>query len=294
MNEWLAQMYGTNGARSEEQEKLASLELFAKLAAKHNIDLSQLSDDQVNELFAQTLPEEYAKYAQEAEKEDKEEEEEEKEEGEEEKKEKAEEYVEEKKAFQEKCAEADYMGRVMAHAFVQEREEIEKSAGRVSELAGRARGLFKKAPEFSRSGGRSVLTPTDKLQNLRVAAKGKYKELGGAPGIAKAIGKHPATIAAGGAAAGAGGAVAAQKMKEKKSSAQAFEELAANQAIKVASAAGYDSGEVFNRVNAVYILGLEDTEKVASVQNVDDALYLRGLEYLEAAGYPVNWSEIYG
>jgi hypothetical protein len=30
------------------------------------------------------------------------------------------------------------------------------------------------------------------------------------------------------------------------------------------------------------------------VQDFDDAVHVRGLEYLEAAGYPVNWDEVFG
>ena len=107
----------------------------------------------------------------------------------------------------------------------------------------------------------------------------------------KAVG---AGLGAAALAAGGYGAYKGLKGKEKKSSAEQFEELAAEQAIKIAAAAGFDADEAFNRVNAAYILGVAETEKIASVQNVDDALHIRGLEYLEAVGYPVDWSEIYG
>lgn len=302
MNEWLAQMYGTNGANSEELEKQASLELFAKLAAKHNIDLSQLSNAQVNELYAQTFPE-FAKTAED------DDDEEEKDEEEKDKKEKAEEYVEEKKAFQEKFAEADLMGRVMAHAFVQEREEIEKSARAISEqeageftkkvmgeraAKGQAASAAREAARYAgpsqagkgHSGAKQVGEVAGSGRELMSAGK---RFLGTRAGKATAAGLGAAALAGGGYAAYKG-----LKGKEKKSSAEAFEELAANQAIKIASAAGFDADEAFNRVNAVYTLGLQETEKVASVQNLDDALHIRGLEYLESAGYPVDWSEIYG
>lgn len=230
MNEWLAQMYGTNGYEpqvQEEQAKLANLELFAKIAAKNNVDLSQLSDEQVNDLYFQTFPEEATKVAEEdkappfMKKEEKEKEDED----EEEKKESAAAYLQEKQAaeesFREKVAEADFMGRVMAHSFMQERSEIDKAA---------AAGTVRQAPGAT---------------------------------------------------------------QEKNAAAQ-FEELAAQQAIEIAKAAEYDPEVAHTRVSAVYTLGLGETEKIASVQNVDQALHIRGLEYLEAAGYPVKWDEIFG
>lgn len=290
MNEWLAQMYGTNGANSEEQEKVASLDLFAKLAAQHNIDLSQLSDQQVTELYASTFPE-FAKTA--------EEDDEDEDEDEEEKKESAAHYVQEKLAFQEKFAEADLMGRVMAHAFVQEQEKIARGisateAGRFEKEVLDKRRVASDAAKYegpAKAGGghgkgTTVGPVAAKARELGV--KGK-SFLGTTKGKAIAGGLGAAALAGGGYAAYKG-----LKGKEKKSSAQAFEELAANHAIKVASAAGFDSEEAFNRVNSVYILGLQETEKVASVQSVDDAIHVRGLEYLESAGYPVDWSEIFG
>jgi hypothetical protein len=36
---------------------------------------------------------------------------------------------------------------------------------------------------------------------------------------------------------------------------------------------------------------LGDSVKVASAPNVETAAYIRGLELLEAAGYPVTWAE---
>jgi len=257
MNDWLAQMYNTNDAGAEvqeEQAKLANLELFAKLAAKHNIDLSQLSDTQVQELYAETFPEEVAKQAASEEKEEKEEakdekKEEKKEEKDDEgegKKEKAMEYFGEKKAFQEKFAEADLMGRVMAHSFMQEKGEIEKAAAA--------------APPA---------TTTDEP----VAPAAAPAPAPTAPAAAPAV-PAPTT--------------------EKTAGAEQFEELAATQGIKIAEAAGYNTEQAQARITAVHTLGLQETEKVAAVKTgVEDALHIRGLEYLEAAGYPVDWSQVY-
>ena len=59
MNEWLAEMYRTNGSTPapEETQKLANAELFAKLATQNGIDLEALAPEQVGELYAQVFPE---------------------------------------------------------------------------------------------------------------------------------------------------------------------------------------------------------------------------------------------
>ena len=106
------------------------------------------------------------------------------------------------------------------------------------------------------------------------------------PGTAKAIG-------AGALGAGAGGAALAAKKMKKESSAADFEELAANHAIKVAEANGYDVEQATQLVSARFVLGLEETEKVAQVQDVDSAIHVRGLEYLESVGYPIKWEEVF-
>jgi len=50
MNEYLAQQYGTNVSQ-EDLEKAANQEFFAKLAAEAGVDLTQFSDEQIDELY---------------------------------------------------------------------------------------------------------------------------------------------------------------------------------------------------------------------------------------------------
>ena len=133
MNMDLAAVYNTPGGPSQEDiEKAAEATMFAKLAADNNIDLNQLNDEQVLELYNQTfskeaegVPPQFAK----------------KDGGDEKKEEKKEEKKDEggkaacpadgdkeaaarefelQKEAQVKLAEADYLGRVMAHSFTQE------------------------------------------------------------------------------------------------------------------------------------------------------------------------------
>ncbi len=135
MNMELAALYNTpGGPTQEDMNKTAEAQLFCKLAADNGIDLQQLTDEQVDHLYRAT----FGKKAEEApppaeEKKDEEKKDEgggspppfppKKEEGsdkEEEKKEAAAREFQKTKEAQAKYAEADYLGRVIAHSFVQE------------------------------------------------------------------------------------------------------------------------------------------------------------------------------
>jgi hypothetical protein len=321
MNDWLAQMYNTNGA-GEELEKQAQMDLFCKLAAEQNIDLSQMSEEEVGELYAQV----FSKEAEEGEG---------KcedcgkgkdecscgEGGEGGEKTSAVEHWMQKRAFQEKVAEADMMGRVMAHAFTQELELIKEAAGRSGgEVYGtdadwRGKGdragekawkeqVKKVKAEQAEKGSKARAAKWEKRGPAAGsgASGGKSMSATGAKverlkGFAKTR-KGKAALIGGGAALAAGaayGGYKAAKGKKKAASAQMeFEDEACLQACKTASAAGYDIDEAMERVDAVQNLGLEETEKVAHVAEFEDAVHVRGLEYLEAAGYPVNWDEVFG
>lgn len=128
MDEQLAAIYGTGQPVAYDQEdlqKTAAAELLVKLAAEQGVDLNQFSDQEIGEMitdlyksaqeegappFPPKKEEEGAKHEAE-ESPDKEKKEEEKE-----------------KEAQAKFAEADFLGRVMAHAMVQELNNIDKKA----------------------------------------------------------------------------------------------------------------------------------------------------------------------
>ena len=114
MDAKLAEMYGTNQVDETDVEKLAAAELAEKLAADESMNLSEMSEDDIEALAAQVLEGDSSA-----------------EETEEEEKTASEEEGEEEVADedQEKLAEADYLGRVMAHSYVQELRNIEKTAG---------------------------------------------------------------------------------------------------------------------------------------------------------------------
>lgn len=256
MNEMLAQYYNTHGAADAAQEetaKLAHAELFAKLAAKNGIDLSQMSPQQIEELYGQVFPKT-------AEEEKKEEEKapppfppkkDEEAKDDEEKSAAAMAHWQEKRAFQEKFAEADLMGRVMAHSF---HDELNKIAAAKEAATKQAEG---EPPPFPPKSDKSEEKDEKKEEEKDKESAAK---LAGIP---------------------------------KNANAQAFEELAARRAIEMAKQAGYDEKAVFDRVNAVYILGLDESEKVAQVQDYDTGLHVRALEYLEKIGLEVNWQEVF-
>ena len=104
--------FAKTAASNEEAEKLAEVELFTKLAADNGIDLDQLSQDQVNELWVAY------KTAGDEEPEKKEEEEED------DKKEKAKAEFAEKKEASMKIAESDELGRLMARSFMDEVQKL--------------------------------------------------------------------------------------------------------------------------------------------------------------------------
>lgn len=102
--------FANTAASNEEAEKLAEVELFTKLAADNGIDLDQLSQDQVNDLW-------YAfKTAGDEEKED--------DDDKDDKKEKAKAEFAEKKEASMKIAESDELGRLMARSFMDEVQKL--------------------------------------------------------------------------------------------------------------------------------------------------------------------------
>jgi hypothetical protein len=105
MDQRLAELYGTNQVTEDDVEKLAAAELAEQLTEDGDIDLSGITEEDLEAVAQEVL----GASGEEAGEEDEEEEVD----GE----------------TQEKVATADLMGRVMAHAFVQEQTEIEKDAG---------------------------------------------------------------------------------------------------------------------------------------------------------------------
>jgi len=278
MDAQLAEIYGTGQEANAEddQVKLAAAELLVKLAGDNNVDLSQFSDQEVAEMVVELqkqaeLPPQFQKKEESGEeKKESKETPESKESGE-----SSSESPEAKKAeAAEKVAEADFLGRVMAHSFAQECKEIEKEAG--------LKDVAKKVPEFLRHRGEVTGQAAKSLKGIAgsklMGAGDKARAFGGA------IKKSP-ELAVGAAGLAAGGAAAAHK-KEKKGEAEqsALDALAEQRALAMAKEAGWVDPEG----NLVAPPAKEATKTASPL---DLAVERRALEMLEANGYPVTWNE---
>jgi len=281
ISEFFAQDTGSSNL-----EKQAQVELFAKLAAQNGIDLENLSEGQIAHLWNETF-----KTASE--------DEDEKKKDEDEKKKEAEAEFAEKRAAAAKLAEAEYLGRYMAHALTDEIRKI--ASGDLAKEAStadlrKAKGIFGRGGQLLSGSRRDALKDVADTMNAHtgVSEKGRrvVKALRGQEKseankvLGARVGAGAAGVAAVGGAAAAGRA--SKGDKEKKSSA--IDELAAERGVVKAAEAGFDPSEAAERLDAVLTLGTSESEKIASASDLETAVEIRSLELLEAAGYPVNWS----
>ncbi len=66
MNQWLAEIYGTNGADADDFEKTAQAHLLSKLAEENKLDLSQFSPEELQQLLTEVMGEQVMAQGQEA------------------------------------------------------------------------------------------------------------------------------------------------------------------------------------------------------------------------------------
>jgi hypothetical protein len=245
MDEQLAAIYGTGQTYMDESdlEKTAAAELLVKLAEEQGVDLNDFSDAEV----AGMLDDLYGGGGG---------------------------YED---AGQEKFAEADYLGRVMAHSMVQELNEIEKEANKATEMASKAWGATKglagrmKGNAAAKKARLGELLTGSKLTKMKAENYSPTRAISGMlGGEAKAIRK--ARLIAGGAAGagavglGVGGTKAVQAMKNKEGSA--LDTLAEQRAYELAAEAGY----------------------IKEASAFDYEVERRALEICEANGIPVDWN----
>lgn len=299
MDSFLAEMYGTNKTASAEEdlEKAASIDLFVKLAGEQNIDLANMPEQQVQALYdgwveKSAQAQNSVKTAGEDDKDDK------KDDGEK-KREEAEKEHEEKKAASEKLAEADFLGRVMAHAYAQELRKIAASQNGETEEPAEGEKEAAMPPQLAAALGKAkghVGAAANKVKEHAGNAAQKLNKNRAGIAVKNHLVEHKGAYTAGGAAAagGAAGAAAAHHHHKSKK-ASAIDELAAQHAVQMAHDNGFDTDEAGRKVAAVLELvdrlGIAESEKVASAPTVDDAVGIRALEFLEAAGYPVTWNQ---
>jgi hypothetical protein len=319
MNDYLAQLYGTTKTAAapvvsdDELQKQASVDMFCKVAAAEDIDLSALPDDQVQYLYGEFMKaageNPFAKKDGEGEPEKKDEKDEKEKKDEEEKHAAAAAEHAQKLAATEKLAEADYIGRVIAHSFVQELSNISKEASvkeatgvdrdavlnasalarnsHVRRALGQGKQIASKAVDAVKEHGKKLHEGAGKhLESVGHKITGAHGNMGKvSPETAKRVGG----AAYGAGAAAAGGAAVAAHHHAKHGSA--FEQVAAETAVSFAASQDWDAEEAGRKVAAVLELGLlGESEKVASEVDYQTSVGIRALEMLECAGYPVTWT----
>lgn len=247
MDEQLAAIYGTGQMDEEDLVKTASAELLVKLAEEEGVDLDEFSDEEIAEMITNL-------------------------EG----------GGEVEEDGSEKVAEADYLGRVMAHSMVQELGEIEKEAGWTRD---KARAAWEGVKGGASAVGKFIKDRPKAYREARSQLKGTLSKGTPFKERLKNIGRAGGIVApeAGVAALGAGGTYAALRGKGKKKKASALSKLAEDRAYQILAENGWvdDEGNVFAPQNG--------QTKVAS--QLDYAVEAEALQMLEEAGYPVQWNE---
>ena len=266
MNQWLAQCYDTPGAATDEDlQKVAEVQMFAKLAAENGLDINAMTDTQVADLWNKVAMEHdeedgHGKAPPFTKKKDNGEKKEEKEEKEEEE---AKEGAAREWAMQKSASDQiqfmDYCGRVMAHAYVNELTKIGVSMADGGEKTASA-GVAALLADLPQGGAASATAAAPEDVNDRIA-----KLAAAAPGASAASAAATST-------------------------SQELDFLAAQEAVKIAAEAEIDPNFVAEKLNAVLTLGPNESTKIASAETFEQAVGIRGLELLEQAGFEVTWA----
>lgn len=269
MNQFWANVYGTgsNSQQAEDVQKLASITDFVKAAAAQGVDVESLSDEALAALYNQVMTKK-AELEKKAADEAPPPKEEKKESPEEEKLRRAREEHEAKKEAQAKFAENDQAGRQMAHAFVHELRQIQ---------AAQEKEASAQQPQQAQ--------PNNYVNSLlNIAAAHEQK-------LASELTEEEK-----------------KKLKEKEEAASEkkaseLDEFGASRAIQMlvednknralnGSQEFWDIKVAAEKLNAVLLAGPAPTVKTASVNDIKDAIQVRGLELLEQIGVPVNWNAL--
>lgn len=226
MDPRLAEIYGTNEDIGD-VEKTAAAELAEKLAEENGMDIDNMTAEDIEALAAEVLSEDAGYESDDSDE------------------------------AGEKLAEADYIGRVMAHAYVQELREIEKTAAYTpsKEEMARARKMSKHVPLLQRASGPVRRFATRSANRLR---KGRDKA------VELAV-KHPKSALGLGALGAAGAGFAAGRKTKKSSATPALDALAQARAEELLAENGADQWDVLS-----------------------SAVDQRALEMLAEAGYDVE------
>jgi hypothetical protein len=207
MDAKLAEMYGTNTPDESDLEKLAAAELAEQLSEDGQADLDDLDEDQLEALATEVLAET--------------------EDGDDE-------TDESDPEFQEKVAEADHLGRLMAHAYTQEMRQIEKTAAKKGgKGGGKTMGFLAKADK----GATDAVNWTG-----RQAKKGYGHVASGAKAVGRHVSRNRGRYGAGAAAASIG--FGAKKGYDKYKKSSALDTLAEQRAYEILEENGVDLEKV--------------------------------------------------
>jgi hypothetical protein len=278
MNSWLAQVYGTGGAQEQDFEKTAQSMLLQKLAAEEGLSLEGLTPEQIDALAADVLSDQQGEGQQV--------------EGQEGQEEgmiaqagegASEEDVDEEAGGEEdltkeaaqKFEEADFLGRVMAHAYTQ---ELEKIAGRFGDAGNAVKSFGRKAAtSIGGVGRRAGSAISSGAKTVGDKAKSGY-------GAAKThVGNHPKKYVGGAAAAGGGAAGYAAGRSKEKNASPILEKLAQIRAAEILEESGIDPA-TGQPLQAAQAQGGQVAEPAAPEQ-VQQAVDQRAVEILKEAGY---------
>lgn len=264
MTDALGEIFGTTktaaaiAPTNEDLEKQAQIDFFTNLCVAKGLDVTKLTDETVNHLFKVAMDAKAATEDPKAEEEAKKKEKAEKEKEASSKLAAADAEFQEKRAAAVKVAEADAMGRIMAHAYV---DELKKIAGEMPPaFLANAKG---KDGEKEEKGKSEEGKEDEKEEKAKKEAAAKAAEL--ITAFESKIASAPA-------------------------STPSLDEQAGNHAIDLLKEAGIDHDIACRKINAVHELGVPTSTKIASAANVEAAIHVRALEYCEAAGFPVEWA----
>lgn len=262
MDPKLAEIYGTNQASESDVEKLAAAELAEELSENDEANIDGMSDEQIEALAAQVLAGAEGEEQEQVE-------------------EQSEEETDQDPESLEKISEADYLGRVMAHSYVNELRSIDAE---MQKEAASKEGPQTAAQSAARDAKRAKTpnhpTFSAKARNKADSAKKAVKGAGGK--VMSAIKNNPKKAAGGGLAAllaAGGGAAAYKHKKNKEKNSSALDALAEQRALEILAENGIDINE--------------ETEKVSSGEQevLAQAVEARAYAMLENAGYIQNDEE---
>jgi hypothetical protein len=294
MDPKLAELYGTNTVDENDIEKLAAAQLAEELGEGQELDINDLSPEDIEAMASEVLASEEGG-------------------------------GEDGDDAQEKLAEADYLGRVMAHAYVQELRGIEKTSSRSTQRHGaqtytkggelHPKKLTKSTQEVSKSLQRAGAQAEEKKRFGSPLKKGsntgkggpksplanlakKEKEIGSVGGKARsALGRVGSKLKelggkAGGAAKAAVRHVGKHADKYGPAGIIGLSGMAAAHHMKSKESSALDilaerQALEFLEANGIDINEVEEQEKNSSpeMEVLEDAVTQRAAEMLAEAGY---------